>query len=368
MHILVINDDGPPGSQTSPYVLSLVRTLQSHGHTVSVVLPNTQRSWIGKAHMVGKSIKPSYYRPPPPHTPFSPTANVHPHDYCDKGTISHRPLPAHSTDEEWILVDSTPASCIQIGLHHYFQERGPVELVISGPNYGRNTTAVFSMSSGTIGGALEAAMCGVRSIALSYAFFDRTNDPEIVAETTRTSVRIVEALMHQWESREHVHLYSINVPLLKGVETAKVMWTRMLQNEWRSGSCFTAVEVPEEGEDWAPEEGEMRIRRSESLSLTQDVAAKEARDELRLQMEPNGHLQGGDDAEAVKDHEAKANGHLRYSHKHFRWSPRFRDVYESVEKAPPGNDGWVVKEGFVSITPLKANYMHVDGFEGEVEL
>ena len=243
-----------------------------------------------------------------------------------------------------------------------------MELVISGPNYGRNTTAVFSLSSGTIGGALEAAVCGVRSVALSYAFFDRTNDPEAVAEASRTSVRIVEGLMNRWESREHVHLYSVNVPLVKGVETAKVMWTRMLQNEWSSGSCFTEVEVPEDGEDWAPDEGEMRIRRSESVSLTHDVAAKEARDELRLQMEPNGHFQGDDDAEAVQDPEAKGNGHLRYSHKHFRWSPRFRDVYESVEKAPPGNDGWVVKEGLVSVTPLKANYMHVDGFEGEVKL
>ena len=243
-----------------------------------------------------------------------------------------------------------------------------MELVISGPNYGRNTTAVFSLSSGTIGGALEAAVCGVRAVALSYAFFDHTNDPDVVAEASRTSVRIVEGLMSRWESREHVHLYSVNVPLVQGVEMAKVMWTRMLQNEWKSGSCFTEVEVPEDGEDWSPDEGEMRIRRSESVSLTQDVAAKEARDELRLQMEPNGHWQGDDDAEAGKDHDAKGSGHLRYSHKHFRWSPRFRDVYESVERAPPGNDGWVVKEGFVSVTPLRANFMHADGFEGEVEL
>ena len=72
-----------------------------------------------------------------------------------------------------LLVDSTPASCIQIGLFHYFQERGPIDLVISGPNYGRNTTAVFALSSGTLGGALEAAVCGKRAIAVSYAFFDR---------------------------------------------------------------------------------------------------------------------------------------------------------------------------------------------------
>ncbi len=49
MHILVVNDDGPPSPHSSPYVHSLVRALQAAGHVVSVCLPDTQRSWIGKA-------------------------------------------------------------------------------------------------------------------------------------------------------------------------------------------------------------------------------------------------------------------------------------------------------------------------------
>lgn len=56
-HAQITNDDGPPSDQSSPYVHSLVSTLQQHGHTVSVVLPHTQRSWIGKAHLVGKSVR-----------------------------------------------------------------------------------------------------------------------------------------------------------------------------------------------------------------------------------------------------------------------------------------------------------------------
>lgn len=363
MHILVTNDDGPPSSQSSPYVLALVRTLQRNGHTVSVVLPHIQRSWISKAHIVGQAVKPTYYRPA--HPPNS----SHDHSHCDLGTTSTRPLPKNSKEEEWILVDSTPASCIQIGLYHYFQERGPVDLVISGPNYGRNTTAVFSLSSGTIGGAMEAAVCGVRAVALSYAFFDRNHDPEIIAGASRMSVRIIEALYARWKDRHHVQLYSVNVPLTRDVEKTKVLWTRMLQNEWVSGSCFTEVEVPEE-EDWGPEEGEMQIRRSESLSLTQDGAASgmrgDVREDLKAEREARGKVDGtgvGENA-AVEDE----NGHLRYRHKHFKWSPRFKDVYESVEKAPPGNDGWAVKEGYVSVTPLRANFMHVDGFEGEVKL
>lgn len=271
MHILVTNDDGPPSTQSSPYVLDFVRTLQAQGHTVSVILPHTQRSWIGKAHIVGQAIRPSYYRPP-----VRPEDNAH--AQCDHGITSNTPLSRFSDDEEWILVDSTPASCIQIGLYHYFKERGPIDLVISGPNYGRNTTAVFALSSGTIGGAMEAAVCGVKSIALSYAFYDRDHNPDVIAAASRTAVRVIEGLYKVWD--KNAHLYSINVPLLKDVETTKVLYARMLQNCWTSGSCFTEVEVPEE-EVRSPEEEEAEIRKEESADTAAEKAKEQSSPHLR---------------------------------------------------------------------------------------
>ena len=39
--------------------------------------------------------------------------------------------------EPWVLVNSTPATCAQIGISHFFEGRGKVDLVVSGPNYGR---------------------------------------------------------------------------------------------------------------------------------------------------------------------------------------------------------------------------------------
>jgi 5'/3'-nucleotidase SurE len=280
---------------------------------------------------VGQSIKPSYYRPPPP-TEESILQ-------CDDGKTSDKPLSADSDKEEWVLVDSTPASCIQIGLYHYFKERGPIDLVISGPNYGRNTTAVFALSSGTLGGAMEAAVCGKRAIAISYAFFDRNHDPDIIAGASKAAVRVVDSLYKQWDPK--VGLYTVNIPLLENAQDRKVIWTKMLQNQWTSGSCFTETQVPEE-EDKDANEVEQEIRRSESKS-------------------------GAPDLDGVSD--AKGGGkHLRYAHKHFKWTPKFKDVYDSVERAGPGNDGWVVKEGMISVTPLQANFMHVPGYEGEVKL
>lgn len=95
---------------------SFISELQAAGIIVSVVLPHTQRSWIGKAHLVGQTVTPSYFRPGTLHT--------------DDGTT--HPRPRADGGEEWILVDGTPASCVQIGLNHYFKEKGPIDLVISG--------------------------------------------------------------------------------------------------------------------------------------------------------------------------------------------------------------------------------------------
>ncbi|KAL8756498.1 MAG: hypothetical protein Q9199_002904 [Rusavskia elegans] len=308
MHVLVTNDDGPPSNQSA-------------GHIVSVILPHQQRSWIGKAHFAAQVIKPTYFRPGGLHQ--------------DDGTTHPKPLQSDSDrdneNEEWILVNSTPATAAQLGLFHFFQDRGPVDLVVSGPNYGRNTTSLFSLSSGTIGGAMEAAVCRKRAIALSYAFFSRNHDPEIIAGASRMSVKLVEHLMSHWDNG--VDLYSVNVPLIEAIEGKKVLYTYALQNYWASGSSFTEIEAKDEGDE-DPEEKEMEIREQE------------------------GENEGEESVEKKRGHK----------HRHFTWTPKFSDVYQSVETSEPGNDGWAVKEGLVSVTPLKANFMHVPGLKGELKL
>jgi tubulin--tyrosine ligase len=309
---------------------------------VSVVLPHTQRSWIGKAHLVGKSIKPTYYRPAPLQTTADGRLTNH-------GSTHDTPLPADSTDEEWILVDSTPASCVQIGLYHYFSARGPIDLVVSGPNYGRNSTAVFSLSSGTIGGAMEAAVCGVKSIALSYAFFDRNHDARIITGASDLSAKLIQYLWDNWDPA--THLYTVNVPLVDDVGNRKILWTNMLQNKWRSGSCFQVVDAAADG----PADVEAQIRKQEE---------KQGRKELRSNEGGDGAPSGTDSGRETPS----GQPHMRYAHKEFKWAPSFKDVYESVEESEPGNDGWAVAQGYTSVTPLRANFMHVNGFEGEIKL
>ncbi|KAG6008729.1 hypothetical protein E4U21_003924 [Claviceps maximensis] len=319
MHILVTNDDGPPSSHSSPYIHCFVKTLQDAGHVVSVCVPHTQRSWIGKAHMIGQTLKPLY---------FTPSANIHGQD--TEGSTHHLPSTT-AGDDEWVLIDGTPASCVQIGLYHYFQNKGPIDLVVSGPNYGRNTTSVFALSSGTLGAALEAAVCRRKSIALSFAFFTRQHDPVIIGAACRHSVRVLEALYKQWPTDGSADLYSVNVPLVEGVEHHKTLWSNMMQNYWKEGSCFEEIE----GSAGDPDEEEERIRAGE--------------------VDRNG---------------TKAEGSHDGKHKHFKWAPRLTDVYQSVDLSGPEMDGRIVRDGNTCITPLKANFAvsHADRAGKEFEL
>ncbi|PYH76161.1 sure-like protein [Aspergillus uvarum CBS 121591] len=158
-HVTLSTTTGPLRVK-HPVCATLVHELQSQGHIVTVVLPNQQRSWIGKAHFVEDVI----------------------------------------------------------GLHHYhpYQQEGkpiPIDLVVSGPNLGANATALFSLFSGTIGGAMEAVLCGKRSIALSFepATKDDICNQGQITDASRHAVRLIEHLYHSWD--DGVELYSVNIPL-----------------------------------------------------------------------------------------------------------------------------------------------------------
>lgn len=276
----------------------MVTTLQSAGHTVSVVLPHIQRSWVGKAHLIGQTLTPSYFRPGTLHE--------------DNGVIST--TPDKDGEEEWTLIDGTPASCVQIGLAHLFQDRGPVDLVLSGPNYGRNSTAVFSLSSGTIGGAMEGAVCGKKAIALSYAFDSRVHEPEIIAAASDVSRRLIEKLVREWpEPPTDIHLYSINVPLRTGVESTKIMYTKILQNRWTSASAFEQIEVDV------------------------DIDGNPVKHRKELSEGDDNLTNGMQEIRSVTPAKLKQ----------YKWAPVIKEVYDSVTQAGPGSDGWALTEGTI---------------------
>lgn len=111
---------------------------------------------------------------------------------------------------------------------------------------GRNSSAAFALSSGTIGATLSSALSRYPSIALSYGVVTRPVSKKAIDLANSASVEIIRRLWHDWGSdatnfHEHqgghgpgrVQLYCVNVPLVEEhLEEAnrKVVWTRLARN------------------------------------------------------------------------------------------------------------------------------------------
>lgn len=154
MFVLLTNDDG----FRSPGLFALSRALASAGHTLQVVAPARQRSWIGKA-----------------------ISNPGPL------TVSERTLDGLPVQ---VVDDGTPSDCVNLALYHLCPR--PPDLVISGINPGANFTRTLALASGTVRAALEAAIHGVPALAVNLAL-DRASEL---------------LLQHTW-SDEHLALFEL---------------------------------------------------------------------------------------------------------------------------------------------------------------
>ena len=80
----------------------------------------------------------------------------------------HEPLRMRQVDERAFAVRGTPTDSVIMGVRHVLKDKTP-ELVLSGINRGANMAEDVTYS-GTIAGAFEGTILGIRSIALSQAF------------------------------------------------------------------------------------------------------------------------------------------------------------------------------------------------------
>ena len=95
-------------------------------------------------------------------------------------------------EDPWILLGGTPSTCSNIAIHNLYPNK--VDLVLSGPNYGRNTSSAFALSSGTVGAALTASMAGVPAIALSYGVFQRPVEDRILAKANEIACTVIQKM------------------------------------------------------------------------------------------------------------------------------------------------------------------------------
>ncbi|HQF30550.1 MAG TPA: 5'/3'-nucleotidase SurE, partial [Hyphomicrobiales bacterium] len=127
MRILITNDDGIH----APGLAVLERIAQTLSGDVWVVAPETDQS--GASHSL---------------------------------TLND-PLRLRKIGEKTFAVRGTPTDCVIMGVRHILPE--PPDLVLSGVNRGQNLADDVTYS-GTIAGAIEGTLLGVRSMALSQAY------------------------------------------------------------------------------------------------------------------------------------------------------------------------------------------------------
>lgn len=164
------------------------------------------------------------------------------------------------------LITLTIAACINIALHHLFPP-DHFDLLLSGPNYGRNAGTASSLSSGTMGAALEGSILGLKSIALSFAYDSKSNieDIEVVKRAIVASTSLIIKLASLWpDMSSSPQLFNINVPLIdsgyegivvtefhEGGYTSLFKQHQVVQGQFIFGPTFGILE-PLEGTDmWA---------------------------------------------------------------------------------------------------------------------
>jgi 5'-nucleotidase len=132
--------------------------------------------------------------------------------------------------------EGSPADCVLAGLYEVLQGAKP-DLVLSGVNRGNNA-AENTLYSGTVGAAMEAALQGLRAIALSQYIGPRTEDMSDMFEPAiEHGVALVRNLLDNalWEDRDYRVFYNVNFP---PVPAAEVKGTRVTAQGFRRHTSF----------------------------------------------------------------------------------------------------------------------------------
>jgi 5'-nucleotidase len=133
MKILVTNDDGI----RAPGLEALAKAMASYGEVV-VCAPESEQSAVGRALTMSRPLR------------------------LEKVLVHGLDVPCYS-------VDGTPTDCVKLAIDKLFDTKP--DMVVSGMNRGANlgTDVLFS---GTVSAAMEGAMQGIFSVAVSLGWGD----------------------------------------------------------------------------------------------------------------------------------------------------------------------------------------------------
>ncbi|MDG2474445.1 MAG: 5'/3'-nucleotidase SurE [Paracoccaceae bacterium] len=116
-------------------------------------------------------------------------------------------------------VEGSPSDCVLAGIHYVMKDNKP-DLILSGVNKGHNV-AEDILYSGTVGAAMEGALQGVKSIALSQCYSKDSLLFHDSFETVRNiSAKICLKLitLDKWNLKPYETFYNINFPPVRNSE------------------------------------------------------------------------------------------------------------------------------------------------------
>lgn len=182
MNILVTNDDGIH----APGLEALYLELRRLGE-VTVVAPESGQSAVGHAITLMNPLR------------------------VKKVTLA-------GGVEGW-AVSGTPADCVKIAIAELLPQ--PPELVVSGINLGPNV-GINVLYSGTVSAATEAAILGIRAMAVSLNTYKSDTDFSQAAALARE----VLARMQGWDGWSNGVVLNVNLPALPRNQIRGIKLTR----------------------------------------------------------------------------------------------------------------------------------------------
>ncbi|MEM8570689.1 MAG: 5'/3'-nucleotidase SurE [Pseudomonadota bacterium] len=149
----------------------------------------------------------------------------------EQSGVSHcvsyiRPMRLEQLEERRFAVEGSPADCVLAAVGSVLKD-APPDLVISGVNRGHNV-ADDTLYSGTIGGAMEGALHGIRSIALSqYYRPDGAAGLAAFDSAAKHGAPLIRKLLDAsaWREDDYHLFYSVNFPPVPASEVKGVQAT-----------------------------------------------------------------------------------------------------------------------------------------------
>ncbi len=147
---------------------------------------------------------------------------------ADRSGVSHSltytsVVALHELTERRYATTGTPTDCVILGTE-VVMAKTPPDLVLSGVNYGRNVAEDTGVS-GTVGGALEAAMRLIRGIALSQSYGPKCDPEDPWASALEHGAEVVNRILsHSYPKNLG---FNVNFPAVPRGQTKGIRLARL---------------------------------------------------------------------------------------------------------------------------------------------